>query len=297
LEKTTGLKKIRWVNPTYSPARKKAGELQTRVTIKHFISMKNTSIETSREVTKLAIERAVGAEGFQPQPSYLRRHVALVNSKTQYDISFNSVVISATGANADVVEVGLEDNDMFVITDLGIYLSLVEKGDKGGTCQLYTYANPVVFPDVTNATSPNINFLRTHLNAVYNGSLAFKIGGTTHLERMEMMQFRYVPETQQNGANNHDQFDTDIHTVKLDRQLFIHGGAESQKFVFSVPEISGLSLEHTSRGQNDNGKYHKLVIIPRGFLIKGAAGTDAKQREERNRKLSAALRAVKKEIR
>ena len=236
----------------------------------------------------IAVKKTVKGDGkgFAEQPSYLRRHSAITNTKSKHELSFNNTVISATGSNADVTEVGIEDGDLFIATAIGFFLTVTNTANKGANSRLFTYPNAVAFPNVTGAVSPNVNFQRADLNIVYNGKLSFAVAGTTHIERIQLADFLDIPETQQTADTNLDQFNLEASLMPLKQPIFLHGGNEQQRFIAELPQFDGNLMEHTTKGVTAS---HKMVLIVKGLLIKGAAGSNSESRGEVNRRIAAEI--------
>lgn len=184
-------------------------------------------------------------------PDYLRIEQDLTNTKGSY------VFPIETTSGQGLLERKLDRNDIFVITSLGIFL-LAEVDTTPGAGVLQTYPNQTVFPAAAG-------FNPDHLEAIYNGKLSLKVQSKMNIEGMSMLHFRYVPETQQSAAGNKSQYSVDRAAYPLGSLIALKGTMNVEVKVefntFANIQIAAVAA---------NTK-HKIVFMPFGYLIKGAA--------------------------
>ncbi len=193
-----------------------------------------------------------------PAPAYLRVEQMLSNTSGKYTFDIKK------NGNETNTEVKLDRNDLFVVTDIGVYLSGVTVTTKGIEV-LQTYPNSVVFTAMTGTTV-------SHLEAIYNGYLQLKIGQKVNIERLSMLNFRHVPITQQaTGASNvpgfaNSQYSVEAHTYKPGSLLYLHGTSNIE-ITIQFPTIASMAIQATTVTTN----YNNLVFVPYGYLLSGAA--------------------------
>jgi hypothetical protein len=189
--------------------------------------------------------------GVVPSPSYLRIEQTLSNSKGSYEFRF------AKTDNESITEIKLDRNDIFVVTDLAVYL-LREDSTKPGLGVLQTFVNQQVFASATG-------FTPAHLETVFNGKLELKVGSKINIENLSMQNFRRVPETQQSSATNLSKYNVDESKLSLGSLLYLKGNADT-KVTINYPTFASMALAAVASNIS-----HKLVFHPYGYLIRGAA--------------------------
>lgn len=185
-----------------------------------------------------------------PSPGFLRVEQTLKNSTGSYrfDIKDTSGFI--------VTENKLDRNDLFVITDLGMYL-LREDSTKVGVSVLQSYPNELEFAAVAG-------FTPAHLEAIYNGKFSLKIGSRVNIESLSLQNFRRIPQTQQ-SATVKTQYSVKEATYALPSLLFLKGSMDVEAKI-EFPTFDGIQIQAVTAGINN-----KIVFHPYGFLIKNGA--------------------------
>lgn len=186
------------------------------------------------------------------EPSYLRIEKTLTNNSGTYTFDIKKV------GGEKVTEQKLDRNDVFVVTDLGIYL-LNETSASVGLDPLQTYPNATAFPDDTT------NFLGAHLETLYAGKFKMKIGTRENISALSMQVFRNVPTTQKSAASNNTEHNIKDSAYELGSLLYLYGNQDINVSI-DVPVFSGIKWANTASGRNS-----VVVFHPFGYLIKGAA--------------------------
>jgi hypothetical protein len=197
-----------------------------------------------------ALVKKYGADAV-PSPGFLRVEQELKNSTGTYRFPID------TQSGSQPTELKLDRNDLFVVTDLAIYL-LSEDGTKLGLAVPQTYPNEQVFTAAAG-------FTPGHLEAIYNGKYSLKIQSKVNIEAMSMHHFRYVPETQQSGAANKSEYSIDKAAYPLGSLLYLKGSMDVEvKVEFNT--FDGIQVQAVAANTKN-----KLVFHPYGFLLKGKA--------------------------
>jgi len=204
-----------------------------------------------RSIWKTVMQKAKELNGGIPSPSYLRIEQTLNNTKSRYD--FN---LKAIGGEA-VTEVKLDRNDLFVVSDIAVYL-LCQTDAKIGKDVLQSYANKVIFA-AANGFDPD------DLETIYNGFFTLKIGSTVNIEKMSMQNFRFVPQTQQSSTSNKSQYTLIEASFKLGSLLYLYGTMDINATI-EIPTFNGIQIAAVTSGITN-----KIVFHPYGYLAKGAA--------------------------
>ncbi len=202
-----------------------------------------------RQIFKMLTEK-FGKQGLVVSPGFLRVETVLKNSTGSYkfDIKDTSGYIAT--------ENKLDRNDLFVVTDLGVYL-LREDITKIGASVLQPYVNEIEFAAVAG-------FNPSHLEAIYNGKFTLKIASRVNIEGLSMQSFRRIPQTQA-GATTKPQFDIEESSFSIPSLLHLKGTMDSEIKV-EFPTFDAMQIQAVTAGIN-----HKLVFHPYGFLIKNGA--------------------------
>lgn len=183
-------------------------------------------------------------------PSFLRVEQTLVNNQPNYRFD-----IMRRGSGDKLSEQKLEQNDLFVITDLAIFIAKQEKL-KIGKEVMQTYPNQVVFPAAAG-------FDPEDLEAIYAGALSLKVKNTVQIENLPMINFRNVPSTQQSAATNRSETSQGA-LLELGSLIKIHGRNENE-INLRLPAFAAQWASVV--GTHD----HILVFHPFGYLIKGVS--------------------------
>jgi len=195
--------------------------------------------------------------GAIPSPGFLRSEAELRNSNGTYTFRVDK------NSGELVTELKLDRNDIFVITDLAVYLAAQDQ-TKMGMEVLQTYPNKTVFPAVVGPPA----FEPDHLEAIYNGRLSLKIANKVNIEAMSMHNFRVVPQTQQSAATNKSQYSRNAAGYALGSIIYLKGNMDIEvKIEFN--SFDNIAIQ----AQTANIK-NKLVFHPYGFLIKGQSLQD-----------------------
>lgn len=207
-----------------------------------------------------AIYRAIAAQlkkdhgdsskDFIISPGFLRCEQSLVNNKSKYTFDLKKVGGELT------TEVKIDRNDLFVVSRLGLFLTKKVAATAGREV-LQAYPNPLVF------TAPAVP---ADLELIYNGYSSLKIGNRVNIENLSNQEFRQVPTAQQT-ANQQNEFNTTDATYKVPSLIYLHGTMDIQ-YTVEFPTYAGAAI---TADANAAVATNQLVLLPFGFLIKGAA--------------------------
>jgi len=164
-------------------------------------------------------------------------------------------------------EVRLNKNDLFFMVGMGLFIVREETG-KEGRAVLQTYPNENTFPVVAG-------FKPTDLEVIYNGRLSMKVGAVEYISILDTNRFRFVPETQQSAATNKDEFSEDNNFAELPTHYKLRGTDQTEISIV-LPTFNGIEIESVTAGFT-----HRLVLIPKGFIIKNGAKLEPVKRERR----------------
>lgn len=190
--------------------------------------------------------------------SFIRMEAYLVNGKAEYEFYHRLL------GNESSTEKKLNDQDGFLITDIGIYL-LTESTTVPGIGVLQTYPNPIQFPDEVGAIQ------NAHLEVIYNGHVTAKIGDTTWLPDLPIKDCRIVRTAQQSAlATNDSERIAGDGLVPCSPQYFLKG-RENNQLKLVIPAHSSQKVESI---HGTSGYKTKVVMWLEGFKVTGA-GRDA----------------------
>lgn len=220
---------------------------------KRSVSDRNRAIYRTVENMLKKIHGEAKAKDLIISPSYLRAEVALSNNKSTYAFD-----LKKTG-NEVATEVKLDRNDLFVVTNIGLFMSL-QFGASVGKEVLQSYPNIQVFPAAATG------LVAADLEAVYNGSTSLKIASRVNIENLSNLEFRYVPSSQQAAATTKSENNLLDSTYEPATIISLHGTMDI-KVETTFPSYAGIGLTPTSAADGVT----KLVLMPFGFLVKGGA--------------------------
>jgi hypothetical protein len=189
-------------------------------------------------------------EGKNIEASNLRIHSTLTNSTGVHKFDLRNRNTLA------VNEVGLDYNDLFVATRLGIYL-IVEDDDRLGAEILQSYPNDQVFS--------GSGLTLQDMEVIYSGGLEIKTNQTVNAERIPGYNFRFVPQTQKSSAIGHSQFNPMEQVYWLPTILNFDGG-KNVDIKYSFNPLTSMKIASVTDGYTN-----KLVFMPFGYLIKNGA--------------------------
>lgn len=155
-----------------------------------------------------------------------------------------------------VNELGLDYNDLFVATRLGLYL-IEEDDDRLGCEILQTYPNDQVFS--------GSGLTLQDMELIYAGGLEIKTNQTVNTERIPGVYFRHVPQVQKTSSVLHSEFDPMKHVYWLPTILRFDGG-KNIDIKYSFPTVASMAIASVTAGFTN-----KLVFMPFGFLVKNGA--------------------------
>lgn len=184
------------------------------------------------------------------EPSNLRIQSTLTNSTGvhKFDLKDRNTLA--------VNEIGLNYNDLFVATRLGLYL-INEDDDRLGAEILQTYPNGQVFS--------GSGFTLQDMEVIYSGGLEIKTNQTVNTERIPGYHFRHVPAVQKTSSVVHSEFDPMKHVYWLPT-LLSFDGSKNIDIKYQFTPLASMAIASVTAGYT-----HKLVFMPFGFLIKNGA--------------------------
>ena len=190
---------------------------------------------------------------YVPAPDYLRIEQVISNASGVYSFDVKK------SGNETSTERKLDRNDLFVITDIGVYLSKVTAASNGAAVK-QSYPNPFIFGAANEAD---------HLETVYNGNLSLKIGSRVNIEGLPMDVFRHVPETQQTALTNRSAMSASGTVFPIGGLIYMAGNT-SIEIKISCPIFNGMAWASAVAGVDN-----KIVFVPYGFLVKDFAAEKA----------------------
>lgn len=188
-------------------------------------------------------------------PSFLRVEETLSDTTAKYN--FNIVNNQGTIQGP---EVKLNQNDVFIVTHIGMYF--VQYPAIDGVIQkwtgiLQTYPNDT---ELTGPTNPR------DLNAYYNGTWSISVGRVKFFDKFPAhLQFK-VPQTQQTTSVNYSQFEYTDGAPSID-PMAILSGAATNTIELNIP-VGPTALQVQDQGTTS---VTKVVFMPYGFLVNNAA--------------------------
>lgn len=221
--------------------------------------MGNTVVQVQTERDRAILQRVranVEKQNVSPdkvQPGYLRVAVLADGSKSSYDI-----VTKKDVGISYIHDRKLDQNDSFVITDLGFYL-LCEDPTKPGTGLLQTYPNNQVFAAEANNVTP------AHLNVFYNGSYKIKVKETVYEEAFPLNKMLCVRTTQQASASTFSERFGKDGTAELTPDITLNG-SEKNEITLNVPTFQGIQIQYVTAATRIYAVFYAY-----GFLISGGS--------------------------
>lgn len=216
---------------------------------------KVTDVSLRERMIYKSVEKQL-AEMYSPKndfiisPSYLRAEQLLVDNKAKYNFDLKKI------GGEQIQEVKLDRNDLFVVSRIGLFLTLQTSTTIGKEVP-QSYANATVF----TATG----LVAADLEAIYNGFSSLKIGTRVNIENLSNHEFRYVPSTQQASATTKSEVNLSDATYKPATTISLHG---TMDIVYTVefPTYAGIRIQADAAQPTT-----RLVLMLFGFLVKGAA--------------------------
>lgn len=196
--------------------------------------------------------------GITPQPSYLREEQKLENNKTAYVFEFRN------DEQSKLPKVGLARQDLFVSNVWGLFL-LREADAALGTGVLQTYVNTTYFPAAAG-------FTPEHLNLVYAGYLQATVNDQIVFNAIQNEGFQSIPQTLQSGTNIRSERKPIDGYQTIDPN-FVLNGELTRNITLNIPSIAGMQIESVTAGTSN-----KVVLVQKGFLLRGAAAKDLEKR-------------------
>lgn len=213
-------------------------------------------------MTELAYKRGVFEkiqsleQGKDIMPYVFRSELPLSNNQQNYQFPIRV----EDNINRSKTENRINRNDRFYMTSIGLFL-LRREVNKEALDVLQTYPNVTVFPDVAG------QFLAKDLEAIYNGKLEITINNKKVVEELSAQEFRAVPQTLQLAATTFSQRDADTGMFELPMLLKIDG-TETNEITLTTPNYSGMKVVNELTLSTIE---HRVVLVAKGFLIKGGA--------------------------
>jgi hypothetical protein len=195
-----------------------------------------------------------GIPANQVTSSKLRQIQTLGAAKNQYIFQFNQT------QTADLSEILLQQNDVFVVTHIRIALA-DRLTAKPSQFIIQTYVNDVAFGAAPGAAVA----VPADLGAFYNGTFAIKTG-LTDTRPFPVDRCYFVPETQQTAATNDNQSDWWNGYIEMSPR-FVFAGNSDQRLTINI-DTTGLG----SFAAVTIGHEVSLVVDLLGYNLYNAAG-------------------------
>ena len=205
----------------------------------------------------LAASQGYGLQSAKCTQSYIRSEAAVTTTTAQYN--FPLIVSSQTSATQRVNNRLLNLQDLFVVSQIGIFLT--DASATSGVGRLYTYPNPVTFGAA--ASNP--------YNALYNGALSITINNEQVLPSWDVYRHLWVGQTQQNtnfnvaaptspAVFNNDQNDaSECGFYPCEPSIILNGAANIVCNINLPAAVSTLTASNPA-----------IVVLFRGILIQNA---------------------------
>lgn len=206
-------------------------------------------------------------QGAVIQPSHLRVDVAISTNSNQWN--FNIV----PGTSDLTYENKLNKNDVFAVTDLGIFLYKQNTTDLGSDEVLQTYPNATYFAAGTN-------FSARFLESFYNGKLRIQVQDRVFVESLDTKRFRHVPDAQQGTTSAavissvnaitaytlaHSAFKLEDGMCQTDPTIYLNGDLQNT-IQLNIPLGPNYVLVNDVANTTNYVSFYAL-----GFLVKGGA--------------------------
>jgi len=214
----------------------------------------------SRQVGILnTVKARIASKGLNafPQPGFLRIENQLVSGQGQYNFNIKA------DSGVSPTERKLDQNDSFVVSKVGLYLSKeAVNGNmtrtEPGTGVLQSYPNATEFAAEALYVNP------AHLENFWNGQLQVKVADTVFFDGLWMKPSRTVRTTQQSSGTNKSEnfmydglFDVD--------PIITFEGSRKNDISLSVPNFNGALQQYSATNQI----YVALVFW--GILVTGGS--------------------------
>lgn len=166
--------------------------------------------------------------GFIAAPGDLRSEVALSNSASQYDFPIRDIQMNKT---TFPVSQGVQDNDLFITTAMGLFWDSRTSGQ--AIIKLQSYPNP--------AAAVAAGITTNQLYALYNGSLTIQVGSTQFIKQLSSQTFLTIPPAQQSNTSTDDtQFDVSA-ALKVVGAYPIFSGKADNKVQLNISTLAGVT--------------------------------------------------------
>jgi hypothetical protein len=192
---------------------------------------------------------------------YIRLEQRIDDQKSLY--SFDPRTAMLKDINFRVNQKGVADNDVFVVTDLSMFIDC-RPIEKQSAAVLQTYPNAIAFA--------NSNCNPEDLEVFYNGQLTFKVGATIYINSDTTRKFRSVPQTQQDttATTLFSQSANDLDFVAIEPTVILSGKQDSKiNLNFNYfPKIDVAA----KAGEGEELEFENVLTVEaRGFTVYNAA--------------------------
>lgn len=201
--------------------------------------------------TQALANRNINRDNAIISEGYIRVEEKIVNGKGNYKFNITRDTFD------QITERKLDRNDKFLVTEIGIFL-MRRLETQIGVEVLQTYPNEVVFQNGVEDQSFNY----AHLESIYNGSLAVKVGQTKFIEGMDLLRFRNVPQSQESANIIFSQHNGKVDGFCETTPQILLSGDEKHEIEISIPVDANTKIAHTANNTNNY-----LVLMCRGLLI------------------------------
>lgn len=198
--------------------------------------------------------------GFTPNTSYLRQDVIFENNKGVIEFDFKQTRGAARHEQL------LQDTDIFVANDMGLYI-VAEEETTPGLGRLCTYPNKFQIDQAGDfvggaaASAPVAN----HFNILYSGNTSVRVNQKEVYTAFPNRKFLQIPATQENGLNDYDSINYAESMVSLEPYLFLNA-IWNNRIIVTFPTFNNNRLQ-----ANKAGWRLKLACVFSGMIIPGAA--------------------------
>lgn len=216
-------------------------------------------------------------QGIPPYQSIIRIEERLKNGQGTYEFNLRKEELRPWESN-------LLRNDLFVVTHLGIMLSIQDPA-KPGTDSLLSYA-------LTNSADNSPVFATKDINALYNGFLSVETGTVVNMSNFPLGLFKHIPMVQPSilalddgegnttGNLNQPAFEF-LNMLHPMAERLTLTGTQDHRIRITFPTFPAADY---SAGENIETK---VVFIALGYRVPG--GTAQKFKDDTNNPFAAAI--------
>lgn len=158
---------------------------------------RSTILPTTRKGGILKKLRRAYGNSANIQPSFIRVEKVLTPTNIAETFTLKNGAKNQGGQRP--LENFLSESDVFVATNMGVFVQAVVSGLEGnnGNSVNYPYPDLAAFPTAATATNQS---QAACLEGIYNGTLSIKANSYEVVDNMSLLNYRVAPETQSSAT-------------------------------------------------------------------------------------------------